>query len=108
MNTEMLRRSWKFPGSGILSPRGLVLMAVVIGAVFTVCEIAGLREHTTIISGTLATPDGSAQSSAILAAIYMLAWFGFVLAVPILLLTAGMLAIIGACVPHRDQRSRQP
>ena len=76
-----------------LSPLGLVARALLLAVLFAACELAGFREHTTFISGTAASVDAGISSSVTLGLIYMLAYFGFVLATPILLIAAGLLAV---------------
>jgi len=76
-----------------LSPLGFVARALLLALVFGACELAGWREHTTFISGTAASAEAGISSSVTLGLIYMLAYFGFVLVAPILLLAAGMLTL---------------
>ena len=77
----------------LLSPMGFVARALLLTLFFGVCELAGWREHTTFISGTVTTADTGINSSVTFGLIYMLAYFGFVLAAPVLLLAATFLTI---------------
>jgi hypothetical protein len=90
-----------------LSPLGFVGRALLLALAFGICELAGWREHTTFISGTATSADAGIGSSVTLGLIYMLAYFGFVLAAPIFLLAAGMLAFWqrheSACNPVEPQ-----
>ena len=77
----------------LLSPLGFVARALLLVLFFGICELAGWREHTTFISGTVTTADTGINASVTFGLIYMLAYFGFVLAAPILLVAAGLLTI---------------
>lgn len=68
----------------LLSPFGFVARALLLAVVFGICELAGWREHTTFISGTATSADTGISASVTRGLIYMLAYFGFVLAAPIL------------------------
>ena len=74
-----------------LSPLGFVARALLLGVIFAICELAGWREHTTFISGTAASANAGINSSVTLGLIYMLAYFGVVLAAPVLLIAAALL-----------------
>jgi len=87
----------EFTCAPFLSPRGFVTRALLLTFIFGICELAGWREHTTFISGTATSVDAGINSSVTFGLIYMLAYFGFVLVAPILLLAAAMLAAWG-CV----------
>ena len=83
------------------SPRGFVARALLFALIFGVCELAGWREHTTFISGTAASVDLGISSSVTFGLIYMLAYFGFVLGTPVLLIAAALLT----SVRHLSQRT---
>jgi len=76
-----------------LSPLGFMMRALLLAVIFAFCELAGWREHTTFISGTVVSADAGINSSVTFGLIYMLAYFGFVLVAPILLLAAGILSL---------------
>src|SRR5690349_6318389 len=75
----------------ILSPSGFVMRALLLAIIFAACELAGWREHTTFISDTATSAEAGVNSSVTFGLIYMLAYFGFVLIAPILVLAAGIL-----------------
>jgi hypothetical protein len=79
-------------GAPKFSPPGFTVMALAIAVIFGVCHAAGWREHTTLLSGTPASAEKNWRFSEMLGVTYMVAYFGFVLLVPILLLAAGILA----------------
>jgi hypothetical protein len=74
-----------------LSPKDLLRHAVLIGVLFAVAHLAGLREFTTIVSGTLASPSLGVGVCALLGVGYMALYFGAVVLAPILLIAAGLL-----------------
>lgn len=74
-----------------LSPLGFVARALLLAVLFGICEFAGWREHTTFISGTAASADAGINSSVTFGLIYLLAYFGFVLVAPILMISAVLL-----------------
>jgi hypothetical protein len=77
-------------GLELLSPRGLAARALLLAAFYAVCEVAGLRENATFLSGTQAT---SAWSGTVWRGLlYLFAYYGFILGAPILLLAAALLA----------------
>ena len=82
-----LGRMWK---SG-LTPGGFLVRATLIVVFFVACHLAGWREHTTFLSGTATSADGSVNASILLGVVYMAAYFGLVLLAPILALAAGLL-----------------
>jgi hypothetical protein len=76
----------------LFSPRDFLRRAVVLAIIFLAVHIAGLREFTSILNGTVASPELGRGMSAFLGLVYIFAYLGFVLLVPILLLAAAMLA----------------
>jgi|ERR1043166_3205295 hypothetical protein len=86
-----------------LSPLGFVMRALLLAVIFGACELAGWREHTTFISGTTVSADAAISSSITCGLIYMLAYFGFVLAAPILLIAAVLLSVVNRFVVPRSK-----
>ncbi len=82
------RNRWPWRRTGFLSPLDLLARAVVLSALFGLAHLAGLREHTTFLSGTLADPRMAWGWAAFLGCTYLVLYFAFVLLVPILLLAA--------------------
>jgi len=76
----------------LLSPKDFVRRAVVIGLIFLAVHMAGLRDYTCILNGTVASPELGRGMSAFLGLAYVFAYLAFVMLVPILLLAATMLA----------------
>jgi hypothetical protein len=84
-----LRRLWK---AQIFSPAGLVVQAVTITVLFCASELLGLWEYTTFLSGTSANVNLGWHTASVLGLIHLLLYVGFILLVPILLITAGLVA----------------
>jgi hypothetical protein len=80
---------WK---AGAFSPEAFIVRAVVIAALYGISRIVGLQEYTTFLSGTSPNPNMSWQTGSTLGLIHVLLYFGFILAVPIFAMTAGILA----------------
>lgn len=74
------------------SPKDFVRHAVLILVLFAMVHVCGLREYTSIISGTMASPTLGPEVCAILGMGYMALYFGAVGLAPILLIAAGLLA----------------
>lgn len=74
------------------SPKDFVRHAILIIILFLGVHLAGLREFTSILNGTSGSVELGPDVSAVLGAIYLLAYLGLVLLVPMLLLAAALLA----------------
>jgi len=90
MNTRNHSRlRTRISGLELFSPRGLAARAVLLVALYALCEAVDLRENATFLSGTQA---GSAWSGTVVRGLlYLFAYYGFVLAAPILLIAAALL-----------------
>lgn len=93
MKKDRIRR-WLWPGKP-LSPRGCLLRAAVLAAFFLFAHLAGWREATTALSGTAPSATGS-QMNIMQGLLYVLAFLGFTVAVPILILSAVFLKLFEA------------
>lgn len=67
-------------------PKKMLRIAAILTVVFLVGHLAGLRELTSIISGTLPATDWEL----LLGTFYVLSWFAFVLVAPLLALGGGV------------------
>ncbi|HEY3914482.1 MAG TPA: hypothetical protein VGN61_08355 [Verrucomicrobiae bacterium] len=85
---ELLRRTWR---AGAFSPEAFIARAVIIAVLYAISRLAGLQEYTTFLSGTSPNLNMSWQMGSTLGLIHLLLYFGFVLLVPIFLLTACIL-----------------
>jgi len=76
-----------------LSVADMLLRAVVLTVLFGMAHLAGWREYTSFISGTSADTTLSPMVVSFLGLGYLVVYFAFILAVPILLIAAGVLAL---------------
>lgn len=103
MSNKRTSRVRRLLGGSIFSPKGLLVWAVIVGAVFLACHFAGLREYTTIISGTAPTGDISDRVVPALAALYVLVYLASVIVAPILVLAAAIFLGLDLIIPRRDR-----
>jgi hypothetical protein len=78
----------------LFSPRGLLLRAGVLAALFLACHLAGWREHTSILCGTAFTANVTDRYSQWFGMVYVVLYLGSVIVVPILILAAGLITLI--------------
>ena len=76
----------------LFSPKDFLRRAVVVAVIFLAVHLAGLREYTCILNGTVGSVALGRGMSAFLGLAYVFAYLGVVLLVPILLLAAATLA----------------
>jgi hypothetical protein len=72
------------------SPGGFLLYAALITIAYVAGTIAGLRDNTSIICGTVPGPGPISATAMGLGVAYALACFAFMLIVPILVIAAGL------------------
>ncbi|HTY87446.1 MAG TPA: hypothetical protein VMB80_08280 [Candidatus Acidoferrum sp.] len=105
----MIRVFWQklalFRRAEFLSARDLWQRAVAISALFLLAHLAGLREFTSVLNGTVGSTAVDARLGIFLAAFYILLYLAFVVLVPVLILAAMILAIWQRCV-RASGRSR--
>jgi hypothetical protein len=95
------------------SPKDFVRRAIFLSIAFLIVHLAGLKDFTTILNGTMGSVGLGWGMSAFLGLLYVCAWLGFVVLAPILLLAAALLAVwnrimkmrfSGQVLPNRSQR----
>lgn len=87
------------------SPKGFVVRALVIAAVYGLLSLLGLRNYTSVLSLTF--PEGSSRGWAIFAGMtYLITYFLWILAVPILILGAALMK--GAAIAGLLNRKTSP
>lgn len=87
-----MKRIFRLFRAGTLTPAGLCVWAGFAAFVLGATHLAGWREQVTVLSGTL--PAGASLATAQFKAMaYLVAWFGTVVAAPILLSAAGLLRL---------------
>jgi phosphotransferase system glucose/maltose/N-acetylglucosamine-specific IIC component len=90
-----------------LSPKDFVRRAIFLGVAFLIVHLAGLKDFTTILNGTMGSIQLGWGMSAFLGLLYICAWLGFVVLAPILLLAAVLLAIWNRVRPIPSRRRRE-
>ena len=80
--------------SPTFSPAGFLVWAGAIALVYIVCQVLGLREYASVISGTSPTGDMTDTFSLATGMFYVLIHFGFVLGAPILIAGSGIMAVL--------------
>ena len=76
--------------SRILSPSAMLAAAVLLSLPYLVAHLLGWRAYTSFVCGTLPGSD----MQLLLAVVYVVSYFTFMLAVPILVLGAAILAFL--------------
>jgi hypothetical protein len=79
----------------LLTPRGLLERALLVAVAFGAVHGLGWREETRFLSGT--------PGNAIEGVLYLLAYFGFVLVLPTLVLAASILALLDRLAAPRPE-----
>lgn len=86
----------------IFTPKGFASRAVVIAILYLICHIAGMRDYTSLLSGTLAMTSGAKTVSAFLGIAYMFLYFAAVIIVPILLIGAGIFRVLLSAAGRKE------
>ncbi|HEU5069547.1 MAG TPA: hypothetical protein VFV96_03930 [Verrucomicrobiae bacterium] len=92
-------------GADFLSPKDFVRHAGLLVLLFVVAHVGGLREFTTIISGTMAEPRFGSDVCALLGLGYAALYFATVVLAPILLIAAGVLKLWEICGRNHQHAS---
>ena len=82
-----------FQRAEFLSARDMLQRAAAIGVIFLVVHLAGFREYTGILNGTIGSLTLGWNLSAFLAVLYIAFYLAFVVVVPVLVLAAAILTI---------------
>jgi hypothetical protein len=102
----MIKNLWRslglFRRAEFLSPRDLLQRAGAISTLFLVAYLAGLREFTSVLNGTIGSLAVGWNLSAFLSVIYIVLYLMFVVLVPILILAAVILAVGRRCVQKAE------
>jgi hypothetical protein len=93
----MNKLSWKklvvFHRAEFLSAKDMFQRAAAISGLFLLVHLAGFREFTGILNGTIGSLALGWNLSAFLAVIYILLYLAFVILVPVLVLAAVILMV---------------
>jgi len=88
-----LKKFAVFQRSEFLSPRDLLQRAGTISVLFLLVHLAGFREFTGVLNGTIGSLTLGWKLSAFLAVVYIVIYLAFVVLVPVLMLAAGILMV---------------
>jgi hypothetical protein len=78
---------------GFFSAKTFLGVAFGLALLFGLAHLAGLREFTTVLNGTMGDVDAGWRTSVIWGAAYIFTYLGFVLLVPTLLIAAALLKL---------------
>jgi len=84
-----------FQRAELLSARDLLQRAAAICGLFLLVHLAGFREYTGILNGTIGSMALGWKLSTFLAVFYIVLYLAFVIVVPVLVLAAGILVVWG-------------
>jgi hypothetical protein len=102
MNKFFWRKYKIFQRAEFLSARDLAQRAVAISAAFLLAHLAGLREFTSVLNGTVGSTAVNVKLGTFLAAVYILLYLAFVILVPVLILAATILMVWRRCVRKKE------
>ena len=98
----MIKLFWQklaiFRRAEFLSARDLLQRALGLSGLFLLAHLAGLREFTSVLNGTVGSVAAGWKLSSFLALVYILLYLAFVILVPVLVLAALILAVWRQCV----------
>jgi hypothetical protein len=108
----MIKSSWKklaaLQRAEFLSPKDLLQRAGAVTAIFLLLHLAGLREFTSVLNGTVGSLALGRNLSAFLAVVYILFYLAFVVLVPVLVLAAMFLMAWKRGWRKSSKRSDEP
>ena len=102
MLSRIIHNMFRLWRAEFCSPKDFVRRALLITIVFLCVHCAGLKEFTSILTGTAGSVELGWGLSAFLGLMYILGWLAFVILVPILLLAAAMLVIWNRVIGGHD------
>ena len=85
-----VQKMWR---TQFLSPGDLVRRALILAFIYGLLHVVGLREHVSILNGTVGSLRLGWGFSVFLGLIYIVAWLSFVLLAPTLLLAGFLLYV---------------
>ena len=93
MKTFNMKKLAIFQRAEFFSPKDMVQRAVAISGLFLLVHLAGFRQFTSILNGTIGSLELGWNLSSFLAIIYIFIYLAFVIMVPVLILAAGILMV---------------
>ena len=106
MSSNLFQRCRRFARAEFLSSKDFLLRAGAIAIVFLIAHLAGLREYTSFLSGTLPSSDMGWQQAAFGGLVYLILYFACVLLTPILVIAAIVQQAIRSFLNRRQPRRR--
>jgi hypothetical protein len=79
------------PHAAAVRPRGLIIRAAALTALYGIAHLAGLRQNTSILCGMSPTAGAPASASMFLGAVYVVLYLIVTIVVPVLLIAAALL-----------------
>jgi hypothetical protein len=76
-----------------LSPKDLLQRACAVSVIYLLLHIAGLREYTSVLNGTVGSVALGWKFSGFLAVVYIASYLAFVVLVPIMVIAAVIIAL---------------
>ena len=95
---NILKEWVMFQRAEFLSAKDLLQRAIAISGLFLTVHLAGFREFTGVLNGTIGSLTLGWNLSAFLAVIYIVFYLAFVVLVPVLVLAAGILMVGQKCI----------
>lgn len=92
--TATLKRLLALRHAPMFSPTGFLVRAAGLTLLFAVAHLAGWRDHVSILSGTVPVGALGREATVGLGVAYVMLYFAVVLAMPILVLAAGIFAFL--------------
>ncbi len=92
----------------VCTPAGFVKAAVVLSLLYLICHLAGLREYTSIMSGTMPAGGPAGFGLLFLACLYILSYVAFALLVPVLLIAALLFTLANLVWRKREPAAESP
>jgi hypothetical protein len=93
MKIFSVKKAAIFERAEFLSAKDMIQRAIAISGLFLVVHLAGFREYTGILNGTIGSLELGWNLSAFLAVIYIVLYLAFVIVVPVLVLAAAILVV---------------
>jgi len=89
------------PTGSLPSPLYFMQWAAMFAVLFLVVNLAGMREYTSVLNGTIGSTTLSWQTASFLGAAYVFVYLAFVLGVPILVFAALILKLCQIFFPKK-------
>jgi hypothetical protein len=93
MKVFSMKKAAIFQRAEFLSVKDMLQRAIALSGLFLAVHLAGFREYTGILNGTIGSLDLGWNLSAFLAVFYIVLYLAFVIVVPMLVLAAAILMV---------------